>query len=154
MGKIRAISFCILVLFLGTVMNLHPQDAAGDAFGGEPADFIGLTLQQLLDRYGAPQSVYAVRGLEEWQDDVVFVYGAGDFYIFKDRVWQLGLKSAYKIKSGDSRQVALLVFGEDTEDNGDHIIQVLKGRNWPMKLRCNFDSAGKVTGLFIYRSDF
>jgi hypothetical protein len=102
---------------------------------------------------GVPQSVYAVRGIEEWQDDVVFVYTTGDYYVFKDRVWQMGVKAAFRIRAGDPKAAALLVLGEGVEDRGDHLLYPIAGLNWPLTLRCNFDSSGKVTVIFIYRSD-
>jgi hypothetical protein len=134
---------------------------------GQAETFIGMTLEDLFGRLGLPRSVYAIRGIEEWQDDVVFVYDEGDFYILKDRVWQVGLKSAFRIKSGDSRQAVFQVFGEsfvegeprapspaeDSEGGGDYMVFPLEGYSWPMAVRCNFDSAGKVKIIFVYRSD-
>jgi hypothetical protein len=113
-----------------------------------------MDLPALLAGFGAPRSVYAVRGIEEWQDDVVFVYDHGDFYIYKDRVWQAGLKSAYGIGAGDSREAALLALGEKTEDREHYLLCPLPGGSWPLTLRCNLDDQGKVSVIFIYRSDF
>ncbi|MDR0473887.1 MAG: hypothetical protein LBH43_09500 [Treponema sp.] len=119
----------------------------------DPASYIGMSIAELLDRFGTPRSVYALRGLEEWQDDVVFVYNAGDFYILKDRVWQVRLNSAYRIRSGDQNAVVYLSLGDAAFNGKDFAVFSLKGKNWPMSLRCNFDSAGKITAIFIYRSD-
>jgi hypothetical protein len=146
------------LLLLG--VSLHPILSQGH-FGEngapietDPASWIGMDLPALLDRFGVPNSVYVVRGAEEWQDDVVFVYDHGDFYVFKDRVWQLGLKSAYKISAGDSREAALLALGEKTEDRGNYLFCPLPGGSWPLVLCCNLDGEGKVSTIFIYRSDF
>ena len=119
----------------------------------DPASFIGLTLAELMGVLGVPQSVYPVRGLETWQDDVVFVYNEGDFYIIKDRVWQMGLKSAYRIRVGDPRAVVLLVLGDSAEDQGDYISYAMPSRGWPLTFRCNFDTAGRVSAMFIFRPD-
>ncbi|MDR1565795.1 MAG: hypothetical protein LBS48_00745 [Treponema sp.] len=121
---------------------------------GEPASFIGLTLEELIGRFGVPQAVYAVRGLEEWQDDVVFVYPQGDFYVFRDRVWQIGLKSAYRIRAGDPKSAVFLALGEGVSDKGDHVLCSLGGLNWPVTMRCNFDGTGNVSDIFIFRSGF
>jgi len=118
-----------------------------------PAEFIGLTLEELINRFGVPASVRAARGLEEWQDDVVFVYAQGDFYVFKDRVWQVGLKAALGINTGDPRGVVSLVLGSNAEPRGDSLFYPLDGKPWPLMLRYDLDSAGRVKAIFIYRTD-
>jgi hypothetical protein len=131
--------------------------AAVDTTGSisDPASLIGLTLDELLNQFGNPQSVYAVRGLEIWQDDVVFVYNEADFYIYKDRVWQLGLKSAYGIRLGDPRAAAFLVMEKTLEQAGERYLQCsLQNRTWATKLRVNLDSSGLVAAIFVFRSDF
>ena len=136
----------IILLFLITAMPLFPQDI-------NPASYIGLTLSGLIELFGVPQTVHTSRGLNEWQDDVVFVYDAGDFYIFRDRVWQLGLRSAYRIRAGDSRNTVFLSFGEAISSTNDFAIFPLNGYSWPMSIRFNFDSNGRVTMIYIFRSD-
>jgi hypothetical protein len=136
----------------GVGQTLTAPDAGGI---GDPAALIGLTLEELLRQFGPPLSVYAVRGLEEWQDDVVFVYSEADFYVYKDRVWQLGLKSAYGIKTGDTRSVAILAMQGSLEQSASSYLQCsLQNRPWNTKLRVNFDGAGLVSLIFVYRSDF
>ncbi|MDR1586087.1 MAG: hypothetical protein LBS57_01380 [Treponema sp.] len=138
---------------LACLVPVFPQ--AGRNGGTEdPAALVGLSLEALLNRFGTPQAVYAARGAEEWQDDVVFVYGEGDFYIFKDRVWQVGLKSVRGIKPGDSKPAALLLLGEEAEDRGDHILLSLPDGNWPLTLRVSLNGTGFVSALYIYRPDF
>ena len=119
----------------------------------DPALYIGFSLEELIGEFGIPRSVYPVRGLVEWDDDVVFVYDEGDFYIIKDRVWQLGLSSAYLIQVGDSRPTVLLRFGQAINYGEEFVIYSLGGYSWPIALRFNFDSAGRVTAIFVYRSD-
>jgi hypothetical protein len=108
----------------------------------------------MISRFGVPQSVYALRGVEEWQDDVVFVYDQVDFYVYKDRIWQLGVYAAYNIKVGDPRGTVFLVLGEQIQNFEDHIIFPLPGRGWPLALRVNFDASGLVSAIFVYRPDF
>ena len=97
--------------------------------------------------------VHAARGNEYWQDDVVFVYSDWDFYFFRDRVWQIGLKSGYGMKIGDPKAAALLVLADKANDEGDYLLYPITGGAWPLSLRVNF-IAGKISGIFIYRVDF
>jgi len=114
---------------------------------------IGLRLEDIFLRYGAPNTVRAERGNEYWQDDVVFVYNEWDFYIFRDRVWQIGLKSGYGMKIGDIKAAALLALADKAKDEGDYLLYPLSGGAWPLSLRVNFN-AGKISGIFVYRTDF
>jgi hypothetical protein len=120
----------------------------------DPASLIGLTLEEMISRFGIPQAVYALRGLEEWQDDVVFVYDQGDFYVYKDRVWQLGVSAACDIKLGDSRGMVALALGEGNQNFEDYSVFALPGQAWPLALRVNFDDSGVVSAIFVYRPDF
>jgi hypothetical protein len=120
----------------------------------DPAQVVGLTLESVYARYGVPESVYAVRGAEEWQDDVVFVYQDWDLYVYQDRVWQVGLKSALGISLGDSAGMAFLLLGEGVQTFEGYLLYSLPPRSWPLQLRLDIDGAGKVTAIYIYRSDF
>ena len=146
----------LLVLWAAMIIPLWPEiwsESRTLAWDEDPASFIGYTLSELIQRFGVPRSVYPVRGLQEWDDDVVFVYDEGDFYIIKDRVWQIGLSSAYLIQAGDSRAAVHLSFGQSLLSGEDFAIFPLGGHNWPLAMRFNFDSTGRVTVIFIYRSD-
>jgi hypothetical protein len=153
---------CLLLLTLGLcplagqASRESSDPEAGPTAPGtdlaEPEALIGLTLEGLYERFGVPQAVRAVRGGEEWQDDVVLVYPQGDFYMYRDRLWQLGLSAARGIRLGDSREAALLALGEDTLE-GDHFTLPINGRSWPLALWVNLE-AGRVSGIFLYRSDF
>jgi hypothetical protein len=158
MRYFRVLLFFFLISFIGSAAPvLWSQEAADSKSPAEdPSAFIGLTLEALLNRFGTPQSVYAVRGPEDWQDDVVFVYPDGDFYVFRDRVWQIGLKSAYGIRVGDPRAAVELVLGNQAEVFDDHFLLSLPGKAWPLMFRVNLSGGarGSVSALFVYRPDF
>jgi hypothetical protein len=148
----------IFVLFsfalLMAVMPLWPQNASSaPAQRDEQLSFVGLRLDDVFKRFGSPQSVYAARGIEDWQDDVVFTYNEGDFYIYRDRVWQVGIKSVYGIKVGDSKAVAMLVFGENARDESDYVLYPVPGGAWPLSIRVNCN-AGKVSAIYVFRPDY
>jgi hypothetical protein len=146
-----------LLLFAAQVVPAQDQAGTAASAAADPGALVGLTVEAMLNRFGTPQKVYAVRGAEEWQDDVVFVYNDGDYYVAANRVWQIGLKSAYGIKTGDSKAAAVLTAGGEAEDHIDYLLWPLpnkNGRGWPLTLRCNFDTKGFVQGIFIFRPDF
>jgi hypothetical protein len=135
----------------------QPPDTAVRVSGADsPAveSLVGLTLEELYARFGVPLAVHAVRGAEEWQDDVVMVYGQGDFYLFKDRVWQVSLKAGYGLKLGDPGPAAALALGEKARNMGDHFLLSLPGGGWPLELRVNINGSGRVSAICVYRPDF
>jgi hypothetical protein len=156
MGMFRPAGLLLLVLLipLGGPALRAQEPASEAALNAEPASLIGLSLENLLSRFGIPRTVYAARGNEEWQDDVVFVYEAADFYVFKDRVWQVGLKTAYGVRLGDPRPAVLLTLGEGVRDFEDYVLLELPSGPWPLAFRVNLDGSGFVSALFVYRSDF
>jgi hypothetical protein len=119
----------------------------------DPAELIGITLAELYQNYGVPKQVYAVRGVAAWQDDVVFVYDNAEFFIFGARVWQLKVSSIYNVKNGDTKAAVTKTLGEGRPFEGYTLFQQ-PGKAWPIMLRVNWDSSGRVSGLYIYRSDF
>jgi hypothetical protein len=149
--------FCCILLAAALPAQTGLDSAgtdSGAAFPQDPVLLIGLTLDTLISRYGAPVSVHAVRGVEEWQDDVVFVYNEWDLSIYMDRVWQVGLKSAYGISLGDPQGTAALVLGEGVRSYEGYLLYALPPRSWPLQMRINLDDRGRVSAIYIYRSDF
>ncbi|MDR1074093.1 MAG: hypothetical protein LBL45_10545 [Treponema sp.] len=140
-----------LHLFLAVFMA-QAQEAASPV-ADNPVDLVGLTLEELHAKFGLPQRVYAARGLEAWQDDVVFVYPAIDCYIFEDHVWQVSVQMAYGVKTGDERAYVKTQLWGKTLDFDDALLFKLPSGSWEMMLRVNFDTGGKVRAIFIYRSD-
>jgi hypothetical protein len=145
----KGILLCAVLLIAG--QPLWPQQ--GTSRDDEIISNIGLKLEDLFLRYGAPKTVHAVRGDDSWQDDVVFVYNEWDFYIYRDRVWQIGLKSGYGIKIGDAKAAALHALADKAQDKGDYLLYPITGGAWPLSLRVNFN-AGKISGIFVFRTDF
>jgi len=146
--KVRALQLLFLLLSLPLVHAQRSPEA-----GADPVSLVGMTVDELIRCFGAPRSVYAARGLQQWQDDVVFVYDEGDFYIYKDRVWQAGLKAALGIKTGDTRGAVTMTLGSKAESREDALFCSLDEKPWPLMLRCDFDRENKVRAIFIYRPD-
>jgi len=140
----------LLMFLLASLPLVHSQTDPGEE---EAISFVGLTLSELISRFGVPQFVYAARGLEDWQDDVVFVYEQGNFYIYRDRVWQVGIRSIRGINTGDPQGVVSLIMGSNAVDRGSSMFYPLHVRPWPLMLRWDFEN-GRVQSIFIYRADF
>ena len=138
------------VLFLGAAAAGYGQT---ETIPQDPSPLIGITLSELTSRFGMPKQVYAVRGVAEWQDDVVFVYDNGEFYLFGNRVWMLKVRSVYNIKDGDTKASVTRTLGEGRDFEGYTLYQ-LPSRAWPMMFRINWTSSERVEGIYIYRSDF
>jgi hypothetical protein len=141
---LRALLLCVL-LMLG--LSLYAQAES------EPSSLVGTTLADLYKNYGVPKQVYAVRGVAAWQDDVVFVYDDIEFFIYGNRVWQIKVRAAYNVKDGDTRAAVSKVLGEGRAFE-DYTLYQLPGKTWPLTLRINWSKAGRVAGLYIFRSDF
>jgi len=121
---------------------------------GEQQTFIGMMLTDVIERFGSPRTVASARGAEIWQDDVVFQYTGVDFYIFRDRVWQVRFITTHGISNGDPKAAVLLTLGDAAEDKGDHILLPVTGNDWPLMLRININNTGQVNAIFLYRPDF
>ena len=146
--------YCAFLIFLFTLaMPLFTQSSSAISRQDEFFSIIGLKIDELLSRYGTPVSVFSSRGDEIWQDDVVFEYEEGNFYLYRDRVWQISIKSAYGMNVGDAKSVALLIIGEMAMDFGDYILYNLEYGSWPLALRININSE-KISEIFIFRSDY
>lgn len=144
----------LVLLFMLVPLFLHAQDSGNSEAEIDPASYVGFTLSMLYDELGMPESVYAVRGNESWQDDVVFVYPAIEVYLFKDRVWQVCPVSVYNIKMGDSADTVKTAMGEPLIAAEQYLLYRLPSQAWPMMMRINLNEEGGAASFFIYRSDF
>ena len=148
----------ILILFLPAFsLNAQNQPVYAGLGNDDHLSFVGMMIADLITRFGAPRTVAAERGIEIWQDDVVFQYNGADFYIYRDRVWQVKLASTHGVSNGDRKAVVLLTLGNRVIDYGDYLLMPVSGRSWPLMIRINFSNINnteQVTAIYIYRPDF
>jgi len=152
----RRIIFCIFI-FLTFAVNAQNQPVYSGLSNEEQLSFVGMMMADLLEQLGPPRSVITERGIEVWQDDVVFQYNGADFYIYRDRIWQVKLASTHGVSNGDRKPAVMLILGSNAQDMGDHILLPITGRNWPMMMRINFSNSGNtgvVSAIYIYRHNF
>ncbi len=150
------IVLCLIILTAVTPgFCLYAEEAGGSGLPeADPASYVGLTLEALFKQLGTPKSVYAVRGIEPWQDDVVFVYPTIEIYLFRDRVWQVCPVSVYNMKIGDSINAIKTLMGDPLVGTEKYLLYQLPSQAWPMMLRINLGKEGRAASFFIYRSDF
>jgi len=152
----KHIAFLQLILF-SLALFAQNQPIYTGLSNEEQLSFVGMMMADLLDQYGSPRSVLAERGTEVWQDDVVFQYNGADFYIYRDRIWQVKFASTQGVSNGDRKSNVLRVMGSSTEDMGDYALLKITGKDWPLMMRVNFSNSnnnGQVTAIYIYRPDF
>jgi hypothetical protein len=145
MRQIRA--FIFLQFFTAALSVLAAQTVSDE-------DVVGLTLTEVFTMYGIPDEVRAIRGAEEWQDDVVFIYVEKklDLYIYKNRVWQASVQSALGIKTGERKAAVTLTY-PDIEDKGTYLLYRYNNTVWPKYARFNIDAQGRVGAIYVYRPD-
>ncbi|MCL2441526.1 MAG: hypothetical protein FWD14_07275 [Treponema sp.] len=157
MKRIIFLPLILLLFFFSFTLNAQNQPVYAGLNSDEQLAFVGMPLADLIERFGSPRSVIAERGNEVWQDDVVFQYNGADFYIYRDRIWQIKLASTQGVSNGDRKSAVLQTLGNRAEDRGDHLFVQITGRDWPLIMRVNFSSSnnsGQVTAIYIYRPDF
>jgi len=152
MVKKVAALFCAVLLLAGASVWAQAGSPVWER-NEEPLSLVGMKLDELIRRFGPPQAVHAARGNEHWQDDVVFVYSEGKFYLYRDRVWQVEIGAISGMRVGDAKGVALLILGESAQDKGDYVEYAIPGGAWPLSLRINVN-AGKIATIFIFRPDY
>jgi len=150
-------AFLAVLFFLSLTLPAQERHLNTGLSLDEQYAFIGMMLEELVDRFGPPRAVASARGTETWQDDVVFQYTGVDFYVYINRVWQVQFAATHGISHGSRKTAVMQILGNTAEDKGDHALMQITGRNWPLTLRVNFsssDSTGQVTAIFIYRPDY
>jgi hypothetical protein len=142
----------IVLLVLGGFLTAAAEDF-------DPASLIGLDLPGAVGALGLPQKMFAYRGVEEGQDNVVFYYSDYRYlFWYKDRVWQVRCDRRF------AGQVFGLTLGMSREDvekasprqlvpNGDSLYFDVDGAKYPLRVRLVF-AANLLTDLYVYRSDF
>jgi hypothetical protein len=122
---------------------------------------VGLTLPEALARFGAPEQVFAARGEESWQDDVVFYY-PDHLYLFwyQSRVWQVrvdelhagGFLASRALAMGARREEVLGLLGPPMRELDESLVYHLEDRGYPVRLRLYFRD-GRLADAYCYRGD-
>ncbi|MEM5947520.1 hypothetical protein WKV44_03080 [Spirochaetia bacterium 38H-sp] len=143
--------FCVIILSF-------PVFSDDELF--DYVSLMGMDIASLIDTYGIPSSVYSVRGAEEWQDDVVFDYGAFAVFLWDNRVWQILFTDdfAYKVEglvlgmNWDEAVSSLSAFSLVFEDDEKKVF-VLPRWSYPVRLVVMKEN-DVLSKIYVYRSDF
>jgi hypothetical protein len=137
-----------------------PAGASAPAIlSDDPAALLGLDLGEAFSRFGAPASVYSVRGDEAWQDDVAFAYAAGySLFMYGDRLWQLRFTkpypgSIYGLFLGDASDKALSILGQPYESGAGYLLYRMPFKSYPVRLRLVLQEE-RIADVYLYRADF
>ena len=137
----------------------RPSSSAPSSIGADPAGLLGLGLPEAVGRLGLPESVYAVRGEEPWQDDVAFRYAEGfTLFLYDDRLWQLRFSAPYAdpvygLYVGDAADKAYSLMGEPYERGENELVYRMPYQGYPVRLRLDLKE-GKLADIYLYRADF
>jgi hypothetical protein len=150
----------MIIIGLLIVQVSVAQTVSDPVLPWSPAVLLGMSPGEAIERLGAPARVYAVRGPEAWQDDVVFDYIDGiSLFLFADRVWQVRIAGSYPLPvfgfilggtiDALSKALALpaVIIDGDPE-------WMLAGEAWPVRLRAIPGEDGSIRELYVYRADF
>ena len=144
--------------FLFTLVLLLP---CGTLHAQEIVDLpalIGLTLGEVHQSLGAPAEVYALRGQEPEQDDVVFYYPSHLYlFWFENRVWQVRADSrfpgqVFALSMGASRQQVIAALGRPILEFPDSLVFHIEDRGYPIQARLYFDESG-LADVYCFRGD-
>lgn len=158
MLKRNALLHLILAIMVAgtTAQAMEPPLVLPD----DPASLLGLDPAAVIERFGAPARVFALRGDAAWQDDVVFDYGSGfALFICLDRVWQVRVSEPYPrpvlgFVVGSTLERAASALGSPVLELAGSCEWALPGEAWPVRLRGVVDERGFVRELYVYRADF
>ncbi|MBI9102906.1 MAG: hypothetical protein JEY99_10855 [Spirochaetales bacterium] len=135
--------------------------SATDGFSSVMPDrLIGMNPLKFMELLGPPDSVYPLRGEEEWQDDVVFFYeGEYYLYLYQNRIWQVRMDensrlSTLGVQPGlSSAQVAENLNMAAEHSGEEWEIYFLAELPYPLRLRV-FYREGRAVDFYLYRGDF
>jgi hypothetical protein len=150
-------AFLALVLALLLAQALRADQAS--ILDDDPAVMLGLSLGDSLMRFGAPNSVGAVRGDAAWQDDVAFIYSAGyTIFLYGDRLWQIRFTkpyagSIYGLFIGDDSAKVLSILGQPYESGAGFLVYRMPYKAYPVRLRLVMQN-DCITDAYLFRADF
>jgi hypothetical protein len=144
----------LVVIFLALAAAGAAADAADD-----PTVLIGMDPAQLVAALGAPREIFAWRGMEPSEDDIVVFYP--DFryvFWFQSRVWQVRFDRRYAgsvlgFSIGMERAEAQARGQGRLEDRDGSLYLALDTGPYPLRVRLAMDD-DRIADIYVFRSDW
>ena len=122
---------------------------------------LGWTPDEAIDALGPPVNMFPYRGTSETEDNVVFFYPDHSYlFWFRDRVWQARVDSRWEgdidgVSMGMTLDEVLGVWGRDPINRNDPApTWTLPDRGYPVRIRLYFNQSGKLSDIYVFRSDW
>jgi hypothetical protein len=125
----------------------------------DPADLIGMDPPAAFTALGPPREIFAWRGVEPAEDNIVFFYP--DFrylFWFANRVWQVRYDNRYAgtvmgFSIGMGRAEAEATGQGRLQESGGSLYLAVDTGRFPVRLRLAMVD-GRVADIYVYRSDW
>jgi len=133
--------------------------AAAPAVADDPTGLIGMNPAQAFAALGAPQEIFAWRGQEPAEDDIVFFYP--DFryvFWFQSRVWQVRFDGRYAgtvlgFSIGMDHAAAQAQAEGRLQEAGDSLYLALDTGPYPIRVRLAMVDH-RIADIYVFRSDW
>lgn len=125
----------------------------------DPLSLLGLDLAAAYEKLGAPDEILTAKIDEKTIQPVHFYLPALYLFWTQNHVWQVRLDKrttgeVVGLKMGVTRDEALTRLGKALGSGSDWDVWQLPYKGFPRRVRLIWDSAGKLTDAYLYRSDF
>jgi opacity protein-like surface antigen len=133
--------------------------AAAAADADDPTGLIGMDPAQAFAALGAPREIFAWRGAEPAEDDIVFFYP--DFryvFWFQSRVWQVRFDRRYEgtvlgFSIGMDDAEAQARGAGKLQEAGDSLYLAIDTGPFPVRVRLAMVDH-RISDIYVYRSDW
>ncbi len=155
--------FPLLAFFV--ICFLIPALTGAEETGNKPRadEFsakLGWTPAEAINWLGSPSSLFAYRGTETSEDNVVFYY-QDHLYLFwfQDRVWQVRADERWVgnvdgVRMGMTLSEVIDFWGPPINNRDENPTWTLPDRGYPVRVRLYFGDDNRLADIYVYRSDW
>ncbi len=122
---------------------------------------IGWTPEEAFSELGAPVNIFTYRGATPEEDNAVFFYPDRSYlFWFQDRVWQVRVDSLWEgdidgVTMGMSLEEVIAAWGRNPINMSEAApTWTLPDRGYPVRIRLYFNEHGRVSDIYVFRSDW